>query len=132
MGFRPERTHYKLVFADPEWSGFECVMTSMSMDMFILSASLTQLSAEDIARQPKVIDRLFTSVAECMVDWNLENQHGDPVPPTKDGLYSQDLDFIMKIAAAWGQAVAAVPDPLSKDSNSGVPCPEESLPMELL
>jgi hypothetical protein len=132
MGFKPERTHYKLVFADPGWAGFEVVMTSMSMEMFVMTAALTQLSAEQLAKSPETIDRLFTSLADCLVSWNLDDQHDNPVPATKDGLYTQDLDFIMKIAQAWGQAVASVPDPLSADSSSGNQSLVESLTTEAL
>lgn len=132
MGFKPERTHYKLVFADPEWAGFECVMTSTSMEVMVMVAAMSQVPTDQLMKQTDKLDRLFTEVGKCLISWNLEDQYDQPIPATKAGLYTQDIDFILKVVAAWGEAIASVPDPLSSDSNSGKPPLVESLPMEPL
>lgn len=132
MGFKPTRTHYKLVFEDPDMSGLEVVATAMNMKMFIDAAAMTTKTAAELATDVDGIDRLFSAFAECLVSWNLEDDNDNPVPPTKDGLYSQNFEFIMEVITAWGKAVASVSAPLPNASSSGSQSLEESLTMEPL
>src|SRR5215510_14389149 len=83
------------------------------------------LTAEDV-------EELFMALADALVDWNLEDENGNPVPATVEGLYAQDLDFAQRIVWAWIDAVSGVDAPLEPSSPSGGPFPEASIPMEPL
>ena len=132
MGFKPSRKHYKLIFEDPDMAGLEVVATGMNMKMFMDSAAMTTKTAAELANSKEDIDNTFSAFAECLVSWNLEDDNDNPVPATREGLYSQDFDFIMGVIAAWGKAVASVSAPLPNASSSGSQSLEEELTMEPL
>lgn len=134
MGFTPKSTEYKLVFADPDMAGLEVITTSPSMGVFIdltALASLDPADPEALSRLSEV-DKMFSHFAESLISWNLEDKHKNPIPPTKEGLYTQKLDFILVVIQAWVQATASVSAPLSKGSSVGGPSPVASIPMETL
>ena len=54
--------------------------------------------------------------AECLIEWNLEDDHGDPVPATGDGMLQIPLSLAMLIVQHWIEAVADVPAPLAPPS----------------
>lgn len=69
--------------------------------------------------------------AKALVEWNVLDDDGSPVPTTVDGLLSLDDDFNHDLIEAWLLALTAVPPPLEKPSPDGDPSLEQSMPMEV-
>lgn len=80
-------------------------------------------TAEKIAPVLKIISKK-------MIRWNLTDDEGEPVPTDPDTLAEEDFGMIMDIIQGWQQAATGVSRELGKDSISGKPFPEESIPME--
>ena len=90
--------------------------------------------------QIEQMDVLFQLFADALISWNLDEDVEDsetgeltgevrPVPPTLDGLWSQDPPLVMTVFEVWTKAMATVPAPLPVPSSSGAPSPVGSLPM---
>jgi hypothetical protein len=52
-----------------------------------------------------------------------------PVPPTLEGVKSQDYEFMLEVIGEWMTAIGGVPAPLGQRSAGGVPSVVASLPM---
>lgn len=137
MGYVRDKTFRLTWDDDTEFAGLEVRAKSLSIDNFLRVAPLMELagkdrdgfSADDMAQ----IDEIFTVFAGALVDWNLEQEDGTPVPATREGLGRQDLAFGLAVAMQWLKTVVAVSPDLGKDLPSGETFPEESgLPMEPL
>lgn len=79
------------------------------------------------------VDKIGQAVqllAALLVDWNLEDEQGIPVPVTAEGVWSQDAPLIGRILGEAMKASLGVSAPLADSSLSGVPFPEASIPME--
>ena len=117
MGFRHEPKTFSLVFDDPDLEGLEVKARSLSIG---------ELNDDDI--------QVFESFAKALVSWNLEDEDGNPLPPTLEIIQSYpDLGFMSALSNAWLNAVMGVNQELGKGSGSGEPSLVEStLPMEPL
>lgn len=132
MGYQRERKIYRLVFADPEYEGLEVRVTAPPMGMILDTADLadvdlTNPKAADIRRTTT----LFGAFADCLVDWNLEAD-GIPVSPTREGVLSQDADFVMFLLTEWIKATMGVSAPLGTRSANGGLSGVVSIPTETL
>jgi hypothetical protein len=61
--------------------------------------------------------RLFGEHA--LLEWNLVDEAGDPIPASADGMLAIDAGLAALIISEWTQAVRSVPRPLSEPSTSG-------------
>lgn len=140
MGYQPPRNTYVLVFDDPAMEGLEVKCRSVPVRTFtglIRLAAADNPSGADMAE----IDRLFNEFGKALVSWNVTetdddgkerlDDNGDaiPVPPTREGVDSQDVDWAMNVAFSWLQAIGGVPAPLDGRSTAGARSVELSLPM---
>ena len=67
----------------------------------------------------KAIMELF---AGHLVEWNLDDENGDPVPVTRDAVMGQDLRMIFSVAYAWiRQMLVAVRPKARQPTNGEVP-----------
>ena len=133
MGYRKKVTVLKLVFEDHE--GLEVRMRSVPLGPFLDISKLAEMAGDSYVPAPQdveKIDQLFTAFAEYLIDWNLEDEDGTPVPATLEGVRKQDFDFALLMVMEWIQAAAGVPSPLERPSNSAGTSQEVSLPMEPL
>ncbi|HEV8653263.1 MAG TPA: hypothetical protein VG276_28690 [Actinomycetes bacterium] len=133
MGYRPKRKVYRLTFEDEDMGGLVVRAHSTSLGgllaaLGILTIDTDDLSAEDLAK----LGELFRTFAAALVEWNVEDEAGQPVPATFEGLASQDADFVLVIVRAWAEAISGVPAPLGPPSPDGRPSPAPSIPMEAL
>ena len=134
MGYVRKRRNYRLLFEDPEFEGLEVVAKSASVADYRRIAELATRefgntpSAEDLVE----MDNLYRAFAEVLVEWNLEEEDGTPVPATLEAVLQQDLPFVQRIVLAWMEAVAGIAAPLPTPSADSERFPEESLPMEVL
>lgn len=135
MGYRRESIQYKLVFDDPSLEGLEVVTKSVSSGRLLKLMKLADLAGnagkrrEFTADDASAVESLFGGFASALISWNLEDEKGEPVPATLDGVNDQDFDFVLSIIMAWINAVAGVSSSLGKGSSNGPPSLEESLPM---
>lgn len=135
MGYRREPRIYKLSFEDPDMDGLVVRVRSLPVGQFLeLTRAAGQVEASGTGQaNAEQMDITFRGLAAAIVEWNLEEEGPDgqmwSVPADLDGLYRQDLPFVMAIIQAWLDAVAAVPPPLPGASSGGQPFQEASLPM---
>lgn len=139
MGFVPKRTVYKLVdWPDPNMEGLEVKLRGLNTGQVLdlgekKDAALAELDSDDTDAGDRVaVVALLTVMAEQMIEWNITEEDGTPVPPTLEGIKGQELAFVMAIVDAWQTAVAGVPDPLPAGSTSGEPSLVASIPTEAL
>lgn len=141
-GYKPKRKIFKLV-EFPEYEGLEVEARSVNTGQFLKIVSLaarleslggdeSKFTAEDVA----TIERLFGLFAKVLRSWNLMDEDEDgndvPVPPTLEGLLSQDLDLVMEVIGVWIDAVGGVDAETGKGSPSSVTSPVPLPPMEAL
>lgn len=132
MGYRRKSKTYKLVF-EGEFEGLEVTAKGLSvrklLDMGeLLDVDVAAPDSEDV----KQIDELFSRFTDVLVSWNLEDENGEPIPTTKESLYEQDLSFVLAIIVNYITSVSGVSVDLGKESTSGEPSLEASMPMEQL
>jgi len=132
-GYRPSRRTFRLRFEDDQYDGLVVKVRSTSVGrllevMELLALDIEALTAEDVQRFAGVFDAL----AEVLVEWNVEDDVGQPVPATLDGIKHQDIDFVMDILMVWFQALVQAPAPLPATSSAGGPSAVPPLPMEPL
>lgn len=121
MGFRPEARTVRLVFEDPDLEGLEVLTRSVPFGAFLRIARLAQLSARPAtAEDVNALDELFRQFADdALISWNLEDTHGNPVPPTYEGLQLQETSFVLQVVFAWLGAIGGAQGPLGVNSNNG-------------
>lgn len=129
MGYVRKPKVYRLVFDDPDFEGLEIRMrSSVTTGQYLDIEELISSGQRDRA----AVERMFSVFADMLVDWNLEDDDGNPVPADLMALYSLDLGFVMSIIEAWTEVMVGVPAPLSNSSTGGDPLEEASIPMETL
>lgn len=137
MGYTRNRV-YKLVFDDPSMEGLEVRARSVKLKQMLKMMHLTGKDQRNTGQVEEMLD-IFAS---ALVSWNLEDEMLDesgeptsvklPVPANREGLESQDFDFVFEIILAWMEAVMSVTGPLGKKLSSGAQSLEASIPMETL
>ena len=125
-GYRREKPLYKLTFADDEFDGLEVVAKSLPLGEFFELQRLQEKANTD----PDVAEQVIGRLADVLTGWNLEDDDGQPVPCTFEGIKQQDLPFVLAIFQAWMEAVASVPNRSRGNSNDGETSLELSIPME--
>lgn len=125
-GFRPKRQLYRLRFEGSDLDGLEVTTTSVSVGTLL---SFTELAdqAESNSADPSVVRKLFEQFAFILVDWNIEDDQGQPVPQTVDGLLTLDFSLVMALISKWIATLAEAPPPLPGNSSDGQPSEEASL-----
>lgn len=137
MGYKPKRTLYRLTFEDPDLEGLVVVTRRPSVDgllKFVEMYEQVQGLDEDSFKPEdmKLLTTLFERFVKVLVEWNVEDDGGQPVPRTVEGLQSLELDFTMQIVESWITGMFQAPPPLPGASGPGSAPPEASLPMEAL
>jgi hypothetical protein len=130
MGYRRPVKAYRLKFEQEDMAGLEVTARSLPLGEFLKVTELASLDKDDPAAA-KSAGELFRLFASSLLEWNLEDGFGDPVPATYAGVLAQDLDFMMAIILAWVGAMSDVDGGLGKGSSSGGTSGlEQSIPME--
>ncbi len=89
-------------------------------------------AALDAVSRP-MVEALMSTLADSLVEWNVEDRDSHPVPMTLAGLKSLKLGLVMDVVTAWIGAQTGVDDDLGKDLSSGAASAlEQSIPMEPL
>lgn len=130
MGYTPNRKVFKLRF-EGEYEGLEVKVRSIPLGQFLKFAGLLEIDTRNPSSEDmKELEALFGSFAKVLIEWNLEDEDGAPVPCNSEGLLSQDLDMVLTIILEWSNALSSVARPLHKASNGGKQFPEALIPME--
>lgn len=146
MGFQPPRKTYILDFEGTELDGLEVKARSAPLGMMLELGKLADgfgstPDVEEIAglsEQEQIsmvrgsMDSLRSIVelyAQVLVSWNYEDEHGQAVPATVEGMLTLDPPHMMMIIQAWRQAVVAVPPASSPTSSAGALSEVPPLPM---
>jgi hypothetical protein len=53
----------------------------------------------------------------ALIDWNLEDYEGDPVPANAEGMTMIPVELVNLMVGHWAEAVSDIPDPLEKISS---------------
>jgi len=123
-GFRvPHRTGL-LVFQDKDYAGAKVRVdfsVPLGVNMKIADAR------EELAENPRFAYTHF--VEHGLVEWNLEDDDGNPIPATVEGIETLPLDFVLLMVREWSARIGEVPDPLDGTSNDGVTSAAEPIKM---
>lgn len=113
MGFQLPRKTLRIDFEGTDYDGAEVVLSlNKSLRSYL---EFAETRADITERQ------IVELVAERLVEWNLEGQDGEAIPPTVDGLLSlDDVGFFLTLWQQWEKAVrqAVEPGPLSNGPSS--------------
>ncbi|WP_406418060.1 hypothetical protein [Streptomyces sp. NBC_01614] len=124
MGYRPGRRIYNLDFTGTDYEGLEVSMRGLTVG--------EELELDDLRSTEGGGRRVFELMTGLLQSWNVEDDQGQKVPATFEGVCSQDSTFIMTILTNLQTAASGVPDPLPQTSPTGGPSLEVSIPMEPL
>lgn len=69
---------------------------------------------------------------EILLDWNIDDKDGNPLPANEEGLLAIPLELASALLKGWNEAMSGVPSPLDDESGDGLPYPEQSIPMVTL
>jgi hypothetical protein len=124
MGYKPKRKIITLDFEGTAHDGLEVTMRGLTVG--------EELELDDLRGTEGTGRRIFEMMAGLLHEWNVEDENGQPVPATFEGVCTQDATFVMEILDALQGTQSGVSDPLPESSPSGEPSPVESIPMEPL
>lgn len=125
MGYKITPKVYRLVFEE-----FEGMVVRMrSMPVRDLLAVMGQADAED---EVEGIRDSIRVLADHLVDWNLEDEDGHPLPATQESLESLEIGMVNRLTEEWMAAVTGVSGPLGSASSPGSTAMEASMPMEVM
>jgi len=124
VGYRPQLKLHKLTFEDHP--GLEVTVRAPTVDGYLKLTGLSSALTGD-RPDPSKAAEMFERLAAHLVSWNVEDEQGNPVPVTFDGVSTQELGFILQIVTGWVSAIADVAPPLPPGSSGGATSPEASL-----
>jgi hypothetical protein len=135
-GFKPKRTLYRLDFTGTDLEGLEVTARGSSMAelLEVLEGadgieSLKELDEkQDAGKVAAAMREMVAPFARKLHGWNLLDDDDQPVPASLDGLLTQELDFVVAVITAYGQAMTAAPPPLPASSASGGISAEAGIP----
>lgn len=126
MGFKLERTVYPLAFDDPEYEGLTIRVRARSMQEVLDGVALNWLPDDPVEERSRKQAAILDSFVAHIVDWNLEDGDGEPVPVTVEGLRGacepEQLGYIVGVWLAGRQRIAApLEQPSPASSLSEIP-----------
>lgn len=132
MGYKPKKTIYKLVFEeDPDMDGLVVRAHAGTLDdVLFFDTRVPELLAGTATNEQLV--EMYGRIIALVVDWNIEDDNGAPIPVSVEGFHSFEPEFCAKLMFGWLKAGRKVTGPLATPSDSGEPSLEASIPMETL
>lgn len=117
MSFKRKRKVYRLDFAGTEYDGLEVKVRGLTTGEYL---DLVSLGAPGTEGDVQETDGMLKMFASHLVSWNLEeDETGEPVPATFEGVKGNDLTMNMYIINAWTDAMVVVPEKTEKKSVTG-------------
>lgn len=129
MGFKAKRA-YELVLPDTH-AGLTVLVRGRSMGEYLQGRDLAWESDSTVTREEKAerYRALYKEFAGDVVEWNLEDDAGEPLPVSEESLLAADEELMVVVVAAWVNRRVKLPGPLGDGSTSGGPLQVESIPM---
>lgn len=132
MGFTPPTSVYTLDFPEgDELHGLTVEARSVSVGTFLRLARLQDTASEGGLEALAAVDELFDAFGKALRSWDLQDDDGQDVPATADGLRTLELRHAMAVITAWMGGMSQAPAPLDETSTGGGPSVVELPPMEL-
>lgn len=125
MGKRREPRLFKLTFADEPYDGLSVTLRGLTIREY------TAMGSRQSSTEAEAVQALLDTIGPNIVDWNREDENGQPLPPTLDNLRDEEPALLQLIASEWTQAMAGVSGPLEPSSNGGLPSEVESMLAEI-
>lgn len=120
MGFTPKQTVYRLDFEDTDLDGLEVRIRGGKLAQAFTSAGLVGITESNAtAADVQLMLSQYQDLANHIVEWNLDDEDGNPVVADLGGLQTLELRYVKMIADAWQRAQVDVPGPLPQPSTSG-------------
>jgi hypothetical protein len=120
-GYEPERTLYRLDFSQTKHKGLKVTTAAVTLGELMEFVEMAD-DAED-AIDIKAVRVLLERFGGVLEDWNVTRKE-EPVPPTYEGLLTQEFPFVQFIINAWITEMSQAPPPLQDGSSSGETSPE--------
>ena len=97
------------------WYGVEAeVVTSIPFKTLLWLQSAAASGEPD-----QMIETYKVFARDFLVDWNVQDENGQPYPATDDGVMSVDSDLVNTIVTGWIEAVTTPPTKSSDGLNDG-------------
>ncbi|MFJ5984304.1 hypothetical protein [Lentzea sp. NPDC092896] len=132
MGFVRQRPILVLDFEGTELDGLTVRAERCSIADYIAIGNAIQRPTSSLDDFGRDIAELQELVIPRLIEWDLEEEDGTPIPLTAEYIVQQDKQFQLDLFNAYRYGNVLVPRPLGKPSDSGEPSPEESIPMDVL
>lgn len=136
MGYQRQTKTYVLKFGEDtgEYAGLVVklkspkikVMQNLIKDALTLGSLTPDQLATRATEGDEDLDRIYKTFADHLVEWNLEDEDGEAVPATFEGVCEVDQDLFTFLLDQWIKASAGVSAPLDKPASSGETFPDLS------
>ena len=101
-----------------------------SLEEYLVLEGISDAPEEDTR---SVLVRQLEEFGDSLIEWNLEDEAGNPLPCNRKSLFAIDNDLAFALATEWIAVLGGkVSGPLPQSSPSGEPSPVESIPTEAL
>lgn len=130
MGYRRKPAVHALDLEE-KYPGFEVTMKGLKIGEM---RRLLQALGDDVETH-QMIDQVTGILSSHTLSWNLEDDEGRTVQPTREAFEDFELDMLMDLVNAWLDKVNGVDverSDLGKDSQSGEQFPGRPVTMDLL
>lgn len=115
MGYKIPRRTATLVFHGSDYEGAE-VKVRLDIDL----GTLFDIAGRAETQDPKETREVIKDFADQALEaWNLEDDEGNALPATVEGMERVPLPLAQLIIQEWVKAVSQPPDPLSGPSANG-------------
>jgi hypothetical protein len=144
VGFREKETVYALTF-EGDYEGLivkvtdattgeqQAIERSAGQLAPLLTKRNDQIAPDEMTAALAASAGLTDAFLEHLVEWNVEDSAGVPIPATREGLARVSSKLGRHIIQTWWNFVSGeLTAPLGAGSSSGEPSLEASLPMEPL
>ncbi len=133
MSYQRKRKTYVLDFEGTDLDGLTVRARSAPIEHALLMEELADFTDAKTGKQRAAqVRELICHFAEVLVEWDLVDDDGAPVPPTAAGLAVLDEDELALLITAYQTAGTGVAAPLGEGSPDGSPSAVPSIPMEPL
>jgi hypothetical protein len=109
MGFQFKAPRVNVAFEEGhEYHGLEVSLRKLNLQEFLDINGIGEVKDMHAGHQLK-------TMGEKLIAWNLEDEQGQPVPPTSDAVLLQDKDLMIAICSAWLDALRGVSGPFGAE-----------------
>jgi hypothetical protein len=128
MGYRARGKLYRLKFEDKPDLDVRTAGVSLKQMFEVADQADRARAGAGLAEITDLVE-LFGSRLRF---WNVVDEDDQDIPANAEGFWSLDSDDALGMLLAWTDAMTGqVPDGLGKDSTSGAPSLEASIPMDV-